>query len=111
MFKKVFFVIVWFVVIPAAVSRAAAVVTRERITDQPRAYVEARWPGSLLDYLIHCPVCVSHWVCLGFLAACSGAWWKILTGISGSRVAAVALLAGLWPATTEVALKGWKPQE
>ena len=109
MFKKAFFVIFWFLVIPAAVARLAAVVTRERITDQPRAYIEARWPDTAFDYLVHCPVCVSHWLAAGFVAACARPWRAALPA-DGARpwYATLALLTGVWAATTESAFAVWK---
>lgn len=52
----------WYTTIPLCIARVSKIITYERITESIRGYIECRWPGSLLDYLVHCPICVSHWI-------------------------------------------------
>lgn len=38
------------------------VVYESEIFDPARGYIEARFPGSKLEYLINCPFCLSYWI-------------------------------------------------
>ncbi len=108
MIKKILFILFWFAVVPAAVSRIATVITSETITDRPRAYVEARWGGSPFDYLIHCPVCTSHWIAGGFILATIPLWNAIYKTLSCPWYTATAMMMAVWTATIEAAIKWWK---
>lgn len=110
MLQKILFIVFWFAVAPFAVARMAGIVTRERITDGLRAYVEARWPGTLLDYLIHCPVCVSHWAAL-LLTLSNASIWQPILRHPDNPVASLAIFVVVWLATTEIAIRFWLPKE
>lgn len=40
------------------------VIHESEIFDPVRGYIEARYPGSKLEYLINCPFCLSYWISL-----------------------------------------------
>jgi hypothetical protein len=73
----VFASISWYVIAPAAAAQLSLTITQERITDPLRGYIESRWPGSFLDYLIHCPVCTSYWTSAFVCILAFPLWIKI----------------------------------
>jgi hypothetical protein len=79
----------------AASARLAVVISKEKITDGWRAYIEARWPRSFLDRLISCPRCVSHWTSAALAIILWPYWatWQI------------ALIS--WLAMTQMAITIW----
>lgn len=73
----VFASIGWYLIAPAASAQLALIFTQERITESIRGYIEFKWPGSLLDYLVHCPVCMSHWTAAFVCILGTPLWIKI----------------------------------
>lgn len=73
----VFTSIGWYLVAPAAAAQLALIITQERITDSLRGYIEFKWSGSMLDYLVHCPICTSHWTAAFVCIIASPMWAKI----------------------------------
>ena len=45
----------------AAVWRLTRLVTEDEIVAPIRDAISRRWPDSRLEYLVHCPYCVSVW--------------------------------------------------
>lgn len=45
----------------AATHRITKLVVEDEITRPLREYIEERWSGSRLAYLVSCPACVSVW--------------------------------------------------
>ena len=103
----------WGIVAPPAIARLAKIITREKIGQPLRLWVERRFAGSWLDYLIHCPVCTSHWVAmpltLTFGTICLVPFLVMFAPIYGNGVVLIALWAMgmLWAATTELAIVFW----
>ena len=62
----ILFSVFWFLSVPPAAACIAQTVSHERIFQGLRAWIEARFPNTLLDYWIGCPVCLSYWVCALF---------------------------------------------
>lgn len=53
---------------PDAVGAVLYVIHESDLFDPIRGYIEARYPGSKLEYLINCPFCLSYWISL-FISA------------------------------------------
>jgi hypothetical protein len=71
----------WYFIIPAASAQLSKAITQERITDSFRGYIEFRWPGSLLDYLVHCPVCTGYWTSAAICTLASPLWVSVSNSI------------------------------
>ena len=67
----------WYLIIPAASAQLSRTLTQERITEAFRGYIEFKWPGSLLDYLVHCPVCTGHWTSAGICVLATPLWVNV----------------------------------
>ena len=62
-------IVAWLAVIPLAGATISRAMTVERISDPIRAFIEIRWPNSLIHYLSSCTTCMSYWT----TSACSAA--------------------------------------
>jgi hypothetical protein len=45
-----------------AVARLTRLITEDEITEPMRDFIQGRWQGSKLAYLVTCPFCVSVWM-------------------------------------------------
>jgi hypothetical protein len=99
------FSLFWFLCAPPAIARAAKTISREQIFEPLRAFVEARYPGTLLDYLIGCTPCLAYWAGAGLALA------AILLNGSSVHHAAGAMTTLVffvyWLGAVEIAIEFW----
>ena len=99
------FSLFWFGCVPPAAARVADTIAHETVFAPLRAYVEARYAGTGLDYLVGCPVCLSFWVCLLFTLLAFTLDFPVLVTDTGRLFGLVALVHCL--AAWEVAIRFW----
>ena len=64
---QVLMLIAWLLLVPPAAAQIAIDISEERIFERFTAYVDSRFRGTLLAYLVRCPKCLAHWVCLSLI--------------------------------------------
>jgi hypothetical protein len=95
---------VWLLVTLAvlATARLTRLVTRDAVTDLPRAWLAERAPGSV-TYLIHCPWCASMYLGAG-VAACAYNWpraWPVWIGLVALTASQLTGMIALFTARLE----------
>ena len=105
MVQTLLFVAFWMMAVPASSLRMATTITGEKLFERPRAFIEHRYPDTLLEYLVGCKVCVLHWVVLGF-ALSFWKQWVFLADSMGLDSAWTTLLVGMvfWFTAVQIAL-------
>lgn len=103
MVRELLFVLFWILVVPIAVARTADTLINGKIFEWPRAYIEARFPGSMLEYLSGCPVCLSHWISMAFTVVFLPEWLALVEWTGRSVWYTIPVSVIFWLAATHLA--------
>ena len=92
--ETVVFLIFWFGGVPLAAIRISEDIAEERIFEGLLAWLDARYHGTIINDLLRCPLCISHWVIAGFALGFWHCWDQLpLPGISRLVAAVIGCFA------------------
>lgn len=89
--RLVVFAFIWLVVVPPAIAQVASDIAEERIFENILAWIDRKYRGTMLAYLVRCPVCLSHWLS-GVTALLFWEGWSLLP--FGGSLRVMTALAG-----------------
>lgn len=98
-----FMLVSWFLAVPPAVAQVALDISEERIFERFTAWVDARFRGTLLAYLVRCPRCLAHWGCL--LATL--AWYPLWASLPVHWIFSITTAIVCAFAAARIAIKLW----